>query len=289
MSKFILSGFGDEIDQNLSVQIKVLKDLKIKHIEMRGVNGKNLCDCSLEEAIEIKRVLDADGFSLSAIGSPIGKIKITDEFQPHLENFKHVLKIAEIMQVKYIRIFSFFMPDNCDYSIYRDEVISRMQQLISIASDKNIILLHENEKDIYGDTAQRCLDLLKTLNSPSFRATFDPANFVQCNVEVFPSAYELLKPYIEYIHIKDATYEDGKVTPAGQGDGKVSKVIEALIKDNFSGYLSLEPHLCDFVGFSNLEASNAEKAPATQGILLFKKATKALKTILNELGVKDYE
>lgn len=289
MSRFTLSGFADEIDQNLSVQMKVLKELGIKHIEMRGVNGKNLCDCTLEEVKEIKKVLDDNGFSLSAIGSPIGKIKITDEFQPHLEKFKHVLDIAEIMQVKYIRLFSFFMPEQSDYSVHRNEVLYRMQELIKAAAGKNVILLHENEKGIYGDTAERCLDLLKTINCEYFKATFDPANFVQCKVEVFPSAYELLKPYIEYIHIKDAKYQDGSVTPAGEGDGKLSKVLKALINDDFSGFLSLEPHLCDFVGFSNLETSNFEKEAATQGIILFKKATEALKKLLSELGVKDYD
>lgn len=289
MSRFTLTGFADEIDQNLTFQMHVLRELGIKHIEMRGVNKKNLCDCSLEEVSAIKKVLNDNGFSLSAIGSPIGKIKITDDFKPHLEKFKHVLDIAKIMQVKYIRLFSFFMPENSDYSLYRDEVLYRMQEFIKAAAGKNVVLLHENEKDIYGDTADRCLDLFKTLNCEYFRATFDPANFVQCKVEVFPYAYELLKPYIEYIHIKDARFTDSKVTPAGEGDGRVLDVLIALIEDNFSGFLSLEPHLCDFVGFSDLESTSEQKAPATEGITLFTKATNALKTLLNKVGVNDYE
>lgn len=289
MSKFTLTGFADEIDQNLSVQIKVLKELNIKHIEMRGVNKKNLSDCTLDEAKAIKKVLDDNDFALSAIGSPIGKIKITDDFKPHLEKFKHVLDIAEIMQVKYIRLFSFFMPEDSDYSVYRDEVMNRMQEFVKVAAGKNVILLHENEKGIYGDTAERCLDILKTINCDYLRATFDPANFVQCNVDVFPHAYELLKPYIEYVHIKDAKFADGVVTPAGEGDGNVENVIKALVKDNFSGFLSLEPHLCSFVGFSDLEDSAEEKAPATEGVALFIKATNALKSLLNKTGVEDYE
>lgn len=289
MSRFTLTGFADEIDQNLEVQMQVLKELGIKHIEMRGVNGKNLCDHSLEEVRVIKETLDQNGFALSAIGSPIGKIKITDDFKPHLDKFMHVLDIAEIMKVKYIRLFSFFIPAGSDYSIYRDEVFFRMKELINAAEGRNVILLHENEKEIYGDNAERCLDILKTLNCDYLRATFDPANFIQCNEEVYPNAFNLLKPYIEYIHIKDARYSDGIVVPAGEGEGKIHEILKELIQNDFNGFLSLEPHLCDFIGFSQLEDSNEHKAPATEGISLFIKAANKLKIILKDLGVDYYE
>ena len=58
MSQFILSGFADEIAPELDTQIRVMKSLEISYIEMRGVNGKNLCDYSLAQAQEIKAQLD---------------------------------------------------------------------------------------------------------------------------------------------------------------------------------------------------------------------------------------
>ena len=100
MYKFILSGFADEIHPNLDVQMEALKKLRISHIEMRGVNGKNLSDCTLEEAAAIKKELDNNGFSLSSIGSPIGKIKITEDFEPHFEKFLHVLELAKLMNAQ---------------------------------------------------------------------------------------------------------------------------------------------------------------------------------------------
>ncbi|HHY81249.1 MAG TPA: sugar phosphate isomerase/epimerase [Clostridiales bacterium] len=279
-SKFYLSAFADEIDPSLDVQMDVLDHFGIKHIEMRGVNGKNLTEYSLDEVRDIKRQLVKRGFRLSAIGSPIGKIGIIDNFEPHLAKFKHTLKIAEIMEVKYIRMFSFYIPKGEAPEKYREEVLDRWNAFIRAAEGTGVTLLHENEKDIYGDTPERCLDLLKSLNSTQVRLTFDPANFVQCDVETYPKAYEMLKDYIEYMHIKDALYANHQVVPAGLGDGRVKDILDALKKSGFVGFLSLEPHLGNFVGFSDLEKNAADADLPDGGPRLFGVAYNALKALL---------
>ena len=152
----VLSGFADEIDPSLEKQIEVIKKLGMNHIEMRGVNGKGLVEYTLDEVREIKKELDENGIRLSSIGSPIGKIKITDDFEPHFELFRHTVEIAKIMEVPYIRMFSFFIPENEDPAIYKDEVFARLSRFVEYAKEHGVILLHENEKDIYGDTAARC-------------------------------------------------------------------------------------------------------------------------------------
>ena len=82
MLKETLTGFADEISPDLNVQMDVLDSLDIHYIEMRGVDGRNLCDYSLEEARTVKTRLCERDFALSAVGSPIGKIKISDPFEP---------------------------------------------------------------------------------------------------------------------------------------------------------------------------------------------------------------
>lgn len=281
---FTISAFADEIDMDLTVQMDVLDKYHIRYIEMRGVNGKNLSDCTLEEARDIKRQLDARGFRLSAVGSPIGKIGISDDFAPHLEQFKRVLDIAHIMETRYIRMFSFFIPKGENPDEYEDAVLERWRQFIDAAKGSGVTLLHENEKGIYGDTAERCLHLIQSLDCPNVRATFDPANFVQCGVEPYPHAYELLKPYIAYLHIKDAKFADGRVTPAGQGDGRVPDILASLKSSGFDGFLSLEPHLADFEGFAALEQEcDASKPDKSKGALLFGMAADALTGIVNQL------
>ena len=276
-----LSGFADEIDMNLSKQIEVLKKLQIDHVEMRGVNGKGLVDYSIQEAREIKKQLDESGIQLSSVGSPIGKIKITDDFAPHMELYKHTVEIAHEMETPYIRMFSFFMPEHESYDPYRGKVMDQLGQFVDYAKASNIILLHENEKDIYGDVADRCLELMKEFYGEHFKAVFDFANFVQCKQDTL-SAYEMLKPYIAYIHIKDALWSDGSVVPAGHGDGNVEKILKMLKDSGYQGFLSLEPHLADFAGFSSLEQSAGEKKKLS-GEEAFTIACEALRKILERI------
>ncbi|MBC8062692.1 MAG: sugar phosphate isomerase/epimerase [Clostridiaceae bacterium] len=284
MSNFVLSAFADEIDMDLEIQMDVLEEHAIHYIEMRGVNGKCIVDYSLEEVKSIKKSLEKRGFKISSIGSPIGKIFITEPFAPHLELFKHTLNIAKILESKYIRMFSFFMPPNEAPEKYRDEVMYRWHEFVKAAKDYEIVLLHENEKDIYGDSPERCLDILQTVNCEYVKAVFDPANFVQCDVKTYPEAYTLLKDYVLYVHIKDAVYNDHHVVPAGEGDGKVKEILTHFLNNNYNGFLSLEPHLGLFDGLLNLEQDNNHKQVAESGPVLFNIASKALKGILSEIN-----
>lgn len=280
MSRFILSAFADEIDPSLDIQISVLKQHDIRYIEMRGVNGKNITLHSIPEVKEIRKKLDDNGFGISAVGSPIGKIGIKDDFDPHLDLFKHTLQIAAELGTKYIRLFSFYIPKGEDPSVHKDEVLRRWDAFIKEAAGTGIMLLHENEKDIYGDTPLRCLDLMKGFDNNTVRAIFDPANFVQCDVETYPYAYELLKDHIEYMHIKDACFSDHSVTPSGYGDGKIPEILKSLYKMGFSGFLSLEPHLGSFTGLAELELSSKYIDLPQGGPKLFAAAAEALKKII---------
>lgn len=263
--------------------MRVLREHDIRCIEMRGVNGRSLVDHSLDEICDIKKALDAQGFRISAVGSPIGKIGITDDFAPHLDLFRHTLAAADILESRYIRMFSFYLPKGDDPGVYRSEVLRRWQKFADTAADSGRVLLHENEKGIYGDTAERCFDLLDTLQCPYVRATFDPANFIQCGEETYPKAYELLRPYIEYFHIKDARLGDGQVVPAGYGDGRIEDILRDLAADGWQGFLSLEPHLGSFSGLASLEREGDMMEMPEGGPEKFAVAVKALKDILKTI------
>ncbi|WP_077612532.1 sugar phosphate isomerase/epimerase family protein [Clostridium sp. Marseille-P2415] len=276
-----LSGFADEIDSSLEKQIKVLKKLNIRYVEMRGVNGKGLVEYSAHEAKEIKKQLDEAGIRLSSVGSPIGKIRITDDFAPHMELYKHTVEIANVMETPYIRMFSFFMPQNESYAPCRGKVMDQLGRFADYAKANHVILLHENEKEIYGDMADRCLEIMKEFHGEHFKAVFDFANFVQCKQDTM-EAYEMLKPYIAYIHVKDALWSDASVVPAGMGDGHVKEILKLLKSGGYKGFLSLEPHLSDFAGFSALEQNAAEKKKLS-GEEAFTMAYEALEKILETI------
>lgn len=274
-----ISGFADEIDKDLDKQIAHLQRLGVKWVEMRSADGINVADFTIEKAQEVKAKLDAADIRVSAVGSPIGKIDITADFEPHFVKFQHVMEIAKILDTRYIRMFSFFIPQGEDPAVYRDAVMERMGRMVEAAAAKDIVLLHENEKDIYGDNADRCLDLMKKFYGPHFACTFDFANFVQCKQDT-KKAYELLKPYITYVHIKDAMWDGGAVVPAGKGDGNVSRIFVQLDCAGYDGFLSLEPHLADFAGLKDLE-KNAAKRGMSDGEKAFTIAHEALCELLS--------
>lgn len=282
MSKFVLTGFSDEIMPELEKQVEYLKKFDMKYFEIRGIGDKNISAITDEEAAEVKRYIDANGIKVSSIGSPIGKIKITDPFDEHMEILAKMIRFAKLFDTKYIRIFSFYIPEGEDYSKYRDEVMARMKKMCDLAEKEDVILLHENEKGIYGDIAPRCKDILETIKSPNLRAVFDPANFVECGQKVYPDAYEMLEEYIEYMHIKDSLGK-GKMVPSGEGIGSIKDVLSSLYKRGYEGFLSLEPHLHLFWGLKNLQSEELDVQTDGDGPTLFKVAKNALEKIINEI------
>jgi sugar phosphate isomerase/epimerase len=271
---FVLSGFADEISADPDEQLATLAAESITHLELRSAWSVNVADFTAGQLTAFRNALGRAGVRVSAIGSPIGKIPLEAPFGPELERMRRVADTARELGTTIVRVFSFFVPPGEPPERHRRHVIDRMAALTAIAADRGLILAHENEKEIYGDTAERCHDLITSVDSPALRATFDAANFVQCGVRPFSQGYHLLRPYLVYLQVKDAVAATGEVVPAGQGDGQVRPTLAALRDSGFEGFVSLEPHLAQagrYGGFSGPEG--------------FTRASRALKSMLNELAI----
>jgi sugar phosphate isomerase/epimerase len=271
---WILSGFADEIDPDLSTQCSVLDQLGIRYIELRSAWNVNVLDLTGEQVAEVERVLAEHGIRVSSIGSPLGKINIEDDFDAHLARADRAVQVARRLAAPFIRVFSFFLTAEQRPEDYRDKVIGRMSALAERASAGGVILLHENEKGIFGDVPDRVHDIVTTVDSPALRLAWDAANYVQCGVVPFPEAYELLRPYTDYIQIKDAVLGTGEVVPAGEGDGRIRDTMRAFATDGFDGFVSMEPHL-----------ASAHELGGFSGADNFIRATKAFTAILDTEGI----
>lgn len=285
MNYKLISGFSDEISPAIKEQFEELNKLGIQYFEPRGIDGKNISKLTEEEMYALKETMDEYGIKVSSIGSPVGKIQITEDFEPHMPVLENVVKAAKILGTKYIRMFSFYHSKDYDWTEEeRQEVFRRTQIMIDYAKENDVILLHENEKGIYGDTADRCLDLMEHFYGPNYKSVFDPANFVQTGEDT-KRAYEMLRPYTEYMHIKDAVLADGSVVPSGYGDGNVPYILKELFASGYNGFLSLEPHLTNFNGFADLEnGEEVEKKPMDKKEA-FELAHESLIKILDEIPI----
>jgi len=269
-----LSGFADEIDPELDVQLATLAEESLSHLELRSAWGVNVADLDDGQVAAIASRLATAGVTVSAIGSPIGKVPITAPLDDEVRRLRRVIEVAHRLGTSTVRVFSFFLPRGTDPEVYRDRVLEGMAAFAAVGEEEGVVLAHENEKEIYGDRPERCQEIVRTIDSPALRATFDAANFVQCGVRPFSEAYPLLRPYLHYMQIKDAIWSTGEVVPAGEGDGEVRETLAALRDSGFVGVFSLEPHLASagrFGGFS--------------GPARFHTAVQALTGLLDELGV----
>ena len=245
--------FADEADSMIDAQIVAMKRNSLNGLEIRNVDGENIADISLAKAKEVKSKLDAEGLKVWSLGSPIGKIGIKDAFAPHLDKFKHCLEIARELDCENIRLFSFYIPENENPEIYKCEVFERLSAFIETAKGSGINLCHENEKGIFGDTADRCLEIHK--NFPEIKGIFDPANYIQCDENTL-LCWSKLRDYIYYLHVKDAIF-GGEVVPAGEGDGNVRFIIKDFVSRGGTA-LTIEPHLTIFNGLESLEREGEE-------------------------------
>jgi sugar phosphate isomerase/epimerase len=270
-----LCGFADEIAPELDEQIKCCKENGVTHFELRGVYGKNVLDFDKSVRNEVKTKLKSNGMGVAAIGSPIGKVPITEPWDKYFDRFKIAVDSAEFFEAPFIRIFSYYPPaEGQDIHKHRDEVIRRMKAKADYLKNRNVTLVHENEKAIYGEKVKDCLDILRSVDSPKLQAAFDFGNFIQAGENPLVN-WPLLKPYSVHIHIKDVKAKEDRAVPAGQGDGHIEEILIDLKKSGYTGFLSLEPHLKaagQFSGFS--------------GPALFKMAVDALKTICARNGIQ---
>ena len=251
MAKFVFSAFADEAGPTLAEQLDALKANGMTLLEPRKLDDGNVSDYTPEMAKKVRRVLDDAGIGVSAVGSGYGKIRITDDFAPHFEAFKQTVEVAHVLGTDKIRMFSFYMPEGEDPAVYRDAVFERLEQFADYSRKNGVWCCHENEKGIFGDVTERCLDILKTFEG-KIKGVFDPANFIQCGVKPL-EAWEVLSPFIEYMHIKDARFADGGVVPPGKGDGFVPELLRRFAEMDGERILTLEPHLKVFDGLKDLE------------------------------------
>ncbi len=251
---FILSAFADEISPDPREQVAVLKRSGVTHIEFRSIHRTNVLALSDDQVREFKKLLDGEGFKLSAIGSPVGKVAVDAPFEPHLDKFKRAIELCGVFGTPNIRVFSYYPPGNDpnfdgNWAPFRDEVIRRMRAKAEVAGKAGITLFHENEHRIYGDHPDRVADILTSVDHPNLRAAYDAANFVFGGYDPV-DGWEKTKAYTTHFHIKDwkfdwrtsgTGHEQGVL--AGYGDGKIAHSIREAVANDYHGFAVLEPHL----------------------------------------------
>lgn len=273
-SPFTISGFGDEIAAEPAEQLDALAGMGIRHLDLRGAWDRNVLDFTDGDAETLRAALAERGAQVAMIASPVGKSQIGEPPEYELGRLRIAIRLADAFETPLIRMFSFY-HEGIDHGACRHEVIGRLRAWAEIAQDAGVTLLMENEGDLWADTPDRCREVFESVDSPALQFTLDAGNFAGLGVASYDDAYDVLKPWLRHIQIKDVRREPRQVVPAGQGEGQIPQLLAAALADGYQGYLSLEPHL-----------AVAGKAGGFSGKELFGTAAQALRTILDGLGVE---
>lgn len=272
-----LCAFSDEADESLLGQLKALNENRIPYMEVRGIGSESVIDFSISKAKEYNKIITDNGVSVWSVGSPLGKVDIDCDFVSYKNKIRHVCELANIFNSKRIRMFSFYNAYN-----ERNKVIDYLNQMVEIGKEFGVYMCHENEKDIYGDTAERSVDVLD--NVKDLRCVYDPANFIQTG-EKADKTLAALHCRADYFHIKDVIEETQEIVPAGYGDGKISKLIEDIKDDKV---FTLEPHLTVFNGYENIDNTEMKNKYVFESPReAFDAAVKAIKSLLINAGYKE--
>ncbi len=275
---FTLSAFADEIGPDPQQQIDVLQQAGVRHIELRSILHTNVLDLTDLQVRELKSLLDRHGFRLSAIGSPIGKVKIDEPFAPHLQRCRRAIELAKVFGIRNIRIFSYYLPEHGEWDNWRREVLDRMWEKARLAEQAGVRLVHENEHRIYGDDPERVKDLMETVlgqvDGRYFGAVYDPANYVFCGYDPW-KGWQLTKEWTVHFHIKDWVHGEERGRPAGEGQGRIPEVMADAVARNYDGFATLEPHLL-----------GGGPTGGITGPELFPKAVAAFRGVLDRVGAK---
>jgi len=272
-----LSAFADEVTESFRDQVEFLAKEKVGYIEPRFIDRKNIMDLNQVELNEAKKMIQDLGLKVSAIGSPIGKVKLDEPFGPHLDKFKHSVELAQFFETPFIRMFSYYAPEGKNIDDYRDQVLERMAAKVEVVQNTDVVMVHENEANIYGHTAANCVDMVEAIGSPNLKLAYDPANFVwgekiTNNVE---TCWPVMKPHVVHIHIKDWKLGSGDVgSVPGEGDGQIKELLAELAAMNYDGCMTMEPHL-----------KTGGQFGGSTGPELFSKAIAAVRELSNEVGL----
>jgi len=271
-----LSAFADEVTDDFRGQVEYLVREQVKGIELRFLDRKNILDLTAGEQKEVGRILRDHAIRVSAIGSPIGKVPINEPFAPHLDRFKKAVDMALFFETRLIRLFSYYPPVGGNIQDYRQEVIDRFCAKLEIIKNTALVLVQENEAQIYGHSAENCADLIQALGSPQLRLAYDPANFVleYGIIDNIRSCWPLMKPYVAHVHIKD--WKRGETTGClpGQGDGQIEDLLRELNALHYDGWLTLEPHL-----------RRGGQFGGSTGVELFSEALAAVRQLAEQTGL----
>lgn len=258
--KLRIAAITDEFSPDLETALNAMKPIGMTGAELRVIGGKNVMDLSRDELKRAKDLLDSKGFEVISLASPLLKCVLpgvsdvdtrfqqdvfasahTFEDQPRLAD--RAFELAQFFSAGIIRVFSYWRTVEPDRAF--DHVARALDGLGAKAAQAGVIIGLENEHACHCGTALEAGRALRAVCHPNVKLVWDPANAYVAGEDPYPHGYELLdQDQIAHVHAKDCHMEGHKPIwgPLGTRSVDWKGQIGALLRDGYTGWLSLETH-----------------------------------------------
>jgi sugar phosphate isomerase/epimerase len=237
----------DEISQDFNTAVDLALKYSLDGVEIRSVWEKGPHELDKKDISNIKKILEAANLQVCGISAPFFKCSLEDEneYNQHIEILKKCILLAEELKTKYIRGFTFW--NNGSFETNLEKIVSKFEKPIELLEKAGITLVLEMDPSVYASNASKLRTVIERVNSQSVKALWDPGNgiFDPCGETPYPYGYNLIKPYMVHMHLKDAKkLENGKVisVPIGEGQIPYKQQFKDLITDKYDGFVVLETH-----------------------------------------------
>ena len=249
MRKFKTSVITDEIDQDFGKACDLAREFNLDAVEIRSVYERGPFEFTDEDINSMKKILSGKGLKTCAISSPFFKCNIdnNEEIQNNLRGLRHCAALADKLGTNLIRGFTFWAPKTGGIDSFNPKAIaSRFGEAVSILEKTGKILVLESDPSVNATNARTLVQVIEAVGSPCVRGLWDAGNDMwdPRGETPYPDGYNIIKPWMVHVHLKDGVRSGGNVegVPIGKGDVNWEAQFRALVKDGYSGYVSLETH-----------------------------------------------
>jgi sugar phosphate isomerase/epimerase len=255
-----LSGY--ELGPGLDELIRIARLLRVETVEIWPQNLLNAAPHAVRDALE------RSGLRTAVVTLPFAMCLNHPDEDAHLRSMRDYLRVAHALGAWALNVKVGAWPARpADEALAR--LVPMLRDLADAATRLGLKVLVENQVDETGEDIDRAnwsrsphslRRLLDAVDSPAVKATYDPGNFLLAGYEPFPLAYEVLRPHIAYVHVKDAaldnprspappgtlSFADGihrqlyHARPVGAGAVNWAGLLARLASDDYAGVLMLD-------------------------------------------------
>lgn len=218
------------------------KRLGYQGIEIRGIEGEmrpeKMGIFQPANEADTKARLKAHGLTMTDIGTSVA-FHDPGRYDAAMDEGKQAILVCERMGIPAIRVFGDKMPPE----IPAEETLARIgkgfHELCAFAVEHGVEVWFETHGDF--KTIELMQQIIDRCSCPGFGILWDIGHSYLTYGRDASGFYEVVKPYVRHIHIKDHTSGEGHpLCMVGKGDLPIQEIAAQLIKDGYDGFFSLE-------------------------------------------------